>query len=66
MSHVIEYCHCNRDLEADLSNVDDDIQLEGQLCLEHCGICRTQDFVVIDGRVMIGEDILETLDGGEF
>ena len=66
MSQVIEYCHCNRDLEADFSNVDDDIEFEGQLCLEHCGICRTQDFAIVDGQVVIGECILEILEGGEF
>lgn len=65
MSQVIEYCHCNRDLEAEFSHVNDDIEFEGQLCLEHCGICRNQDFAVIDGQVVMGEDILDIVEGGE-
>lgn len=66
MSKVIEYCHCNRDLEVEFNNADNDIEFKGQLCLEHCGICRSQDFAVVDGHIVTGERILDTVEGGEF
>lgn len=52
---MIEYC---------LSNVDDATRRRLRAhedavespCLEHCGLCRRESFLVVDGRVRTGGD----------
>jgi uncharacterized protein YuzB (UPF0349 family) len=61
MSQVIEYCCCNRDLKAEFGHLDSEIELDGRRCLEHCGICRTQDFAVIDGQLRGMKAVLKLL-----
>ncbi|ERH00265.1 MAG: hypothetical protein J07HQX50_01425 [Haloquadratum sp. J07HQX50] len=52
MQPTIEYCHANADAELRslLESVHTDITCRS--CLEHCGICRREPFIVIDGEVV--------------
>lgn len=55
MTNVIEYCLCNVDDEQrdHLQNLD---CVREYTCLEHCGICCDEAFLVVDRTVVRGED----------
>lgn len=62
MNHVIEYCHGNMGEGRGISSMRTDGDVKGRRCLEQCGICLTERFLIVDGDLIRGDEIDTTLD----
>lgn len=56
MPTVIECCVRNVCDEREQRLRDGDGTVHLRPCLEHCSVCRTEQFLVVDGELRVGED----------
>jgi uncharacterized protein YuzB (UPF0349 family) len=65
---VVEYCLSNVDRVPD-GEGSAELDLTGRPCLEHCGTCRREPFVVVDGTLRRGVSlaglVAESREGSE-
>ena len=60
MQPTVEYCQVNDDAELKAIRAEVDGDHIQRCCLEQCGICRQEPFLVIDGTLARGEVLPET------
>jgi uncharacterized protein YuzB (UPF0349 family) len=61
MPEIVECCVNNLDLGTRRRLSNKEFLLREQPCLEHCGYCYRDPFVVSDGELQIGETTVEAL-----
>lgn len=55
MQPIIECCVRNVSKEHEHRLREGDGVVRLRPCLEHCGVCRTEQFVVVDGELRVGD-----------
>lgn len=65
MQPTVEYCQVNEDARLETIRAALGGDHVGRRCLEQCGICRQEPFLVIDGTLVRGEMLRETATDGE-
>lgn len=62
---LLECCLSNVSLDARVALDESDHEIRETICLDRCGDCYAQPFLVVDGDIYTGEthrDLLESLD----
>lgn len=57
MPPTVEYCLSSHDADLDALRSECAVELRERRCLEHCGICRSDPFAVVDGDLVVGSDL---------
>ncbi|MFC7157531.1 DUF1450 domain-containing protein [Halomarina halobia] len=57
MPPIVEYCLSGHHADLDALRGECEVELRERRCLEHCGICRTGPFAVVDGDLVTGADL---------
>lgn len=64
MPTLVECCVRNVTDECKQRLRDGDGTVRVRPCLEHCGVCRTEQFLVVDGELRVGDMCNRSLTGG--